>query len=257
MVRAAASDAAENLKKQATAAAQQAADAASNAANKAADAASKAAGKAADAVKNFQVPDMAQLDVNIKQTVSWNFLVQLALTAVSWGIAFFTSHASMAKVRRSHSIVSAASTAHRQLGRTCMHAPVTSVHPCRAYRQRTRAALPLRTRPPRAALFAAAWLLLAQGAGVHPTTALLMIGVLLSGYSAYLSYTYVVKLKDGGLDMLQGWAQMKAFYDHLTINFAGAAATILALQVLWAASRALQACGCTRAPALSRRCDTG
>lgn len=41
---------------------------------------------------------MAKLDVDIRQTVTWNFLVQLALTAISWGIAFVTSHTSMAKV---------------------------------------------------------------------------------------------------------------------------------------------------------------
>jgi hypothetical protein len=45
-----------------------------------------------------QVPDMAKLDVDIRQTVTWNFLAQLALTAVSWAIAFFTSHTTMAKV---------------------------------------------------------------------------------------------------------------------------------------------------------------
>lgn len=69
-----------------------------------------------------------------------------------------------------------------------------------------------------------------QGAGVHPTTALLMVGVLLSGYSAYLSYTYLTRIKSEGLDVLQGWQQMKLFYEHLVVNFAGAAATILALQ---------------------------
>lgn len=66
---------------------------------------------------------------------------------------------------------------------------------------------------------------------MHPTTALLMIGVLLSGYSCYLSYTYLLKVKSSGLDVLQGWAQLKSFNDHLVINFAGAAATLLALQV--------------------------
>jgi hypothetical protein len=70
-----------------------------------------------------------------------------------------------------------------------------------------------------------------QGAGVHPTTALLMIGVLLSGYSAYLSYTYLLKVKSDGLNVLQGWNQLKDFNDHLVVNFAGAAATLLALQV--------------------------
>jgi hypothetical protein len=69
-----------------------------------------------------------------------------------------------------------------------------------------------------------------QGASIHPTTALLMVGVLLSGYSAYLSYTYLTKVKGEGLDILQGWTQLKAFNEHLLINFAGAAATVLALQ---------------------------
>jgi hypothetical protein len=46
----------------------------------------------------LQVPDMAKLDVDIRQTVTWNFLAQLALTAISWAIAFFTSHTTMAKV---------------------------------------------------------------------------------------------------------------------------------------------------------------
>lgn len=62
-------------------------------------AAGAALGSAADAVKNLKVPDMAKLDVDIKQTVTWNFLAQLVLTGVSWGIAFVTSHATMAKVR--------------------------------------------------------------------------------------------------------------------------------------------------------------
>lgn len=132
---------------------------------RAADAATAAANAAADAVKNLKVPDMAVLDVDIKKTVTYNFFAQLVLTGVSWGIAFFTSHATLAK-----------------------------------------------------------------GTGVHFTTALLMVGVLLSGYSAYLSYTYLTKVRSGGLDVLQGWQQMKLFYDHLVVNFAGAAATILALQ---------------------------
>jgi len=58
-----------------------------------------------------------------------------------------------------------------------------------------------------------------------------MIGVLLSGYSAYLSYTYLLKVKSDGLNVLQGWGQLKDFNDHLVVNFAGAAATLLALQV--------------------------
>eukprot|EP00882_Tetradesmus_deserticola_P019525 GHRQ01021018.1.p1 GENE.GHRQ01021018.1~~GHRQ01021018.1.p1 ORF type:complete len:140 (-),score=53.64 GHRQ01021018.1:50-469(-) len=69
-----------------------------------------------------------------------------------------------------------------------------------------------------------------QGAKVHPTTALLMVGVLLSGYSTYLSYTYLIKVRGQGLDILQGWTQLKAFNEHLLVNFVGAAATVLALQ---------------------------
>lgn len=45
---------------------------------------------------------MAVLDVDIKKTLTWNFLAQLALTVISWGIAFFTSHAALAKVSRAH-----------------------------------------------------------------------------------------------------------------------------------------------------------
>lgn len=60
-----------------------------------------------------------------------------------------------------------------------------------------------------------------------------MIGVLLSGYSAYLSYTYLLKVKSDGLNVLQGWNQLKDFNDHLVVNFAGAGATLLALQVWW------------------------
>lgn len=63
-----------------------------------------------------------------------------------------------------------------------------------------------------------------------------MIGVLLSGYSAYLSYTYLLKVKSDGLNVLQGWNQLKDFNDHLVVNFAGAGATLLALQV--------RGCGC-------------
>eukprot|EP00882_Tetradesmus_deserticola_P002894 GHRQ01003076.1.p1 GENE.GHRQ01003076.1~~GHRQ01003076.1.p1 ORF type:complete len:276 (+),score=97.73 GHRQ01003076.1:100-927(+) len=143
----------------------QAASSAKDAANAAKDAAAAAASAAADAVKNLRMPDMAKLDIDIKKTLSWNFLAQLALTGMSWAIAFTTSHAAMA-----------------------------------------------------------------QGAKVHPTTALLMVGVLLSGYSTYLSYTYLIKVRGQGLDILQGWTQLKAFNEHLLVNFVGAAATVLALQ---------------------------
>jgi hypothetical protein len=84
----------ENFQRAAT----QAATAAKDAANAAKGAASAAANAAADAVKNLKVPDMAKLDIDIKKTLTWNFLAQLALTGVSWAIAFTTSHAAMAKV---------------------------------------------------------------------------------------------------------------------------------------------------------------
>ncbi|KAF6265331.1 hypothetical protein COO60DRAFT_1479916 [Scenedesmus sp. NREL 46B-D3] len=71
---------------------------------------------------------------------------------------------------------------------------------------------------------------MAKGVSIHPTTALLMVGVLLSGYSTYLSYNYLLKVKGQGLDILQGWTQLKAFNEHLMVNFVGAAATVLALQ---------------------------
>jgi hypothetical protein len=48
--------------------------------------------------KSIKVP-VPKLDVDIKQLVTWNFLVQLALTAISWAVVFFTSHATMARVR--------------------------------------------------------------------------------------------------------------------------------------------------------------
>eukprot|EP00879_Flechtneria_rotunda_P024915 GHRR01026442.1.p1 GENE.GHRR01026442.1~~GHRR01026442.1.p1 ORF type:complete len:137 (+),score=44.21 GHRR01026442.1:329-739(+) len=69
-----------------------------------------------------------------------------------------------------------------------------------------------------------------QGAGVQSTTALLLVGVALSGYSAYLSYSYLAQANRSGLDVLQGWRQLKLFYDHMIVNFVGAGVTILALQ---------------------------
>jgi len=91
-------DAADTWKKQATETADTLKKQATDTASKVKATAAQTASQAADAVKNLKVPDMAQLDVDIKKTVIWNFLVQLVLTAVSWGIAFLTSHTSLAKV---------------------------------------------------------------------------------------------------------------------------------------------------------------
>jgi hypothetical protein len=36
-----------------------------------------------------------------------------------------------------------------------------------------------------------------QGKGMHATTGILLVGVALAGYSAYLSYGYVLKVRAG------------------------------------------------------------
>lgn len=68
---------------------------------RATDAANAATNAATNAARNLKVPDMAVLDIDIKKTVTFNFIVQLLLTGVSWAIAFFTSHAALAKVSQS------------------------------------------------------------------------------------------------------------------------------------------------------------
>jgi hypothetical protein len=56
------------------------------------------------------------------------------------------------------------------------------------------------------------------------------------------------QIKSDGLNVLQGWTQLKAFNEHLLVNFAGTAATLLALQVrrhgLAVPLRLPCACGC-------------
>lgn len=41
----------------------------------------------------------------------------------------------------------------------------------------------------------------------------------------------LLQVKKDGLDVLQGWEQLKKFYDHMTLNFVGAITTLMALQV--------------------------
>lgn len=70
----------------------------------------------------------------------------------------------------------------------------------------------------------------AQGAQVlTPPTVLLIAGTILSGYSAYLAFKIKSEVDKGGKDVLSGFKQLKPLYDHITINFIGAFATIVAL----------------------------
>ncbi|KAI8466849.1 MAG: hypothetical protein J3K34DRAFT_432213 [Monoraphidium minutum] len=70
---------------------------------------------------------------------------------------------------------------------------------------------------------------LAQGGSVNPVALVLLVGVALAGYSAYLSFSYLRKSKAEGLGALDGWDQLNAFYEHANYNFLGAAAAIVAL----------------------------
>ncbi len=65
---------------------------------------------------------------------------------------------------------------------------------------------------------------------MNPTTGILLIGVALAGYSAYLSYTYLRRSRKEGLGVFEGWTALKDFYDHTAVNFVGAIATLVALQ---------------------------
>lgn len=72
---------------------------------------------------------------------------------------------------------------------------------------------------------------LAKGAKAFTLpVALLMVGVLTSGLSTYQSFLYFTKVKEQGEGSMDGFKQMKAYFDHLQINFIGAGATIVALQ---------------------------
>jgi hypothetical protein len=140
--------------------------AAQGAAQKAQDALAKAAQGDLQPIK---VP-MPNVNVDLTQLVTYNFLVQLALTAVAWATVFATSHAAM-------------------LG--------------------------------------------GQGAAKaiagSPPTAILLLGVLVSAYSAYQSYTYLVKVKKEGLNVLSGGAMVSQFFEHATLNFVGCGCALVAL----------------------------
>lgn len=71
---------------------------------------------------------------------------------------------------------------------------------------------------------------LARGQGLNPASVALLIGLFLSAYSVYLSFQYVRQVSENGVETLEGWEQMTHFFDHLTYNFVGAVATLIALQ---------------------------
>lgn len=93
-------------------------------------------------------------------------------------------------------------------------------------------------------------------------TVLLLVGVVLSGVSAFWSFTYLRKVESSGESVLDGFAQLKNYFDHAQVNFLGAAATIIALQVCCAQGGCCACMFCTRtdrahrqkwAPCLQRR----
>eukprot|EP00798_Chlamydomonas_sp_ICE-L_P013431 gene13431-19286_t len=71
---------------------------------------------------------------------------------------------------------------------------------------------------------------MAKGKNLNLGTALLLIGLALSGVSAYMAYTYWMKYKKGGSMELGGFAALAIAFDHMKINFAGVIATIFAMQ---------------------------
>ncbi len=75
--------------------------------------------------------------------------------------------------------------------------------------------------------------LMRGGATAFPPlpTVLLLVGVVLSGVSAFWSFTYLRKVESSGESVLDGFAQLKNYFDHAQVNFLGAAATVIALQV--------------------------
>lgn len=51
---------------------------------------------------------------------------------------------------------------------------------------------------------------------MNPTSIILLVGVALAGYSAFLSFTYLTKSKKEGLGALDGWDMLNKFYEHMT-----------------------------------------
>lgn len=139
--------------------------AAQSAAQKAQETLSKAAQGDLQPIK---VP-MPNVNVDLNQLVTYNFIVQLALTGAAWATVFATSHVAL-------------------LGKGAAKAIAGS-----------------------------------------PPTAILLIAVLISAYSAYQSYTYLLKVKKDGLNVLSGGGMVDQFFEHATVNFVGIACALVAL----------------------------
>lgn len=148
----------------------------SDAINRGVAAAQSAAAKAQETLSKaaqgdlqpIKVP-MPNVNVDLTQLVTYNFIAQLVLTISAWATVFTTSHASL-------------------LGKGAAKAIAGS-----------------------------------------PATAILLLGVLIAAYSTYQSYTYLLKVKKEGLNVLSGGAMVEQFFEHATINFVGAACALVAL----------------------------
>lgn len=116
----------------------------------------------------IKVP-MPNVNVDLTQLVTYNFIAQLVLTGVAWVTVFTTSHAAL-------------------LGKGAVKAIAGS-----------------------------------------PATAILLLGVLIAAYSVYQSYTYLLKVKKEGLNVLSGGGMVDQFFEHATVNFVGAACALTAL----------------------------
>lgn len=70
-----------------------------------------------------------------------------------------------------------------------------------------------------------------QAAGITLTSGILLLSVAIAGYSAYLSFGYLQRIKTEGLGAVEGWSALQDFYEHTKISFAGAILAVVALQV--------------------------
>jgi len=71
---------------------------------------------------------------------------------------------------------------------------------------------------------------LAKGQSVNLATVFLMLGVVASALSTFLSYGYFKKVQSIGTEVLEGMKAVDKAFDHMIINFGGIAATLIALQ---------------------------
>jgi len=70
-----------------------------------------------------------------------------------------------------------------------------------------------------------------KGIGVitFPTVAN-VLGVVFGAFSAFTSYSYISKVKQGGDSALDGYEMQQRFFDHMKVNFYGAVSAIIGLQ---------------------------